>query len=58
MVTTWRPTTATTTATADRGDADIGPTPYERNAGWSFDRWLGLALWVGFLSVLLWVGGA
>ncbi len=56
MVTTWRPTTGTTTALAETGD--LGPTPSERAHARGFGRWLGIALWVGLVGVLYWVGGA
>jgi len=58
MVTQWKPTTGTTTALAESSVPDLGPTPSERTHAWGFDRWLGLALWVGLVGVLYWVGGA
>lgn len=58
MVTTWRSTTGTTATIADQSARESGAMCGERNRTWSFDRLLGIALWGGLVSVLLWVGGA
>jgi len=62
MVRPWKPTNRDTTSTGAQqgcGVHEIDSVRFDRSdAGWSFDRWLGFALWTALFSVLVWVGGA